>query len=316
MRHVHSLEEVTPDRPSFVTIGAFDGVHLGHQRVIGMMTEAAHAAGCASVVVTFHPHPAVVLRGRRTSYYINTPGERADLIGALGVDWVVTHPFTVEISRITAAEFVGRLSSRLRMVELWAGQDFALGHNREGNVAYLRRQGEAKGFRVRVVEARTGPGSPAIISSSGIRSALEAGSVELVTEYLGRPFSLAGRVVKGAGRGKTIGIPTANLAVGEERAYPAHGVYACWASIGGGRWPAVTNIGVRPTFEQTKVPTIEAHLLDFGGDLYGKDLALAFVARLRPEKKFNGVDALVAQIKADIEQARRILNAESLIPNP
>ncbi len=137
-----------------------------------------------------------------------------------------------------------------------------------------------------------------------------------MAEYLGRPFSLAGRVVEGARRGKIIGIPTANLAVGEERAYPAHGVYACWASSGGGRMPAVTNIGVRPTFERATVPTIEAHLLDFDGDLYGKDLALAFVARLRPETKFNGVDALVTQIKADIEQARRILIAESLIPNP
>lgn len=316
MLHVYSLEQVNPERPAFVTIGAFDGVHLGHQRLIGMMTEAAHAAGCASIVVTFHPHPAIVLRGPRPSYYINGPDERADLIGALGVDWVVTHPFTLAISKITAAEFVDRLSSRLRMVELWAGLDFALGHNREGNVDYLRRQGEAKGFRLRVVEARTAPGSAAIISSSGIRSALEAGSVELVAEYLGRPFSLAGRVIEGARRGKTIGIPTANLAVGEGRAYPAHGVYACWARVGGGRWPAATNIGVRPTFEPARLPTIEAHLLDFDGDLYGKDLALDFVARLRPEMKFAGVDALVAQIRADIDQARRILNAESLIRNP
>ena len=310
MIHVSSLEEVKSDRPTFVTIGAFDGVHLGHQELIRTMTEEAHSAGCAAVVVSFHPHPAEVLRGRRTSFYLNDPAQGAELMGALGADWVVTHPFTLEVSRVTAAEFVDRLQRYLKMVELWAGEDFALGHNREGNISYLRHQGEAKGFRVRVVEAQTVPRGVAVISSSGIRAALRAGQVEVVAEYLGRPFSLSGRVVEGARRGQAIGIPTANLAIGEHRAYPAFGVYACWARTDDGRWPAVANIGVRPTFGEDAAPTIEAHLLDFAGDLYGQDMALDFVARLRPEIKFAGVESLVAQIKADIEQARKLLMAD------
>ncbi|MBI3763250.1 MAG: bifunctional riboflavin kinase/FAD synthetase [Chloroflexi bacterium] len=311
MIHVHSLEGVTLDRSSYVTIGAFDGVHLGHQRLIGEMARAAHAAGCAAVVVTFYPHPSVVLRGRRPSFYINSPDEKAELLGALGVDWVVTHPFTLEISKITAADFVDRLLTHLKMVELWTGEDFALGHNREGNVPYLRGQGEARGFRVRVVEPRAL--DTAIISSSGVRAALQSGDVALAAKFLGRPFSVSGRVVAGAKRGRVIGIPTANLEVSEDRACPANGIYACRARIGDETWMAASSIGVRPTFEQNGAPTVEAHLLDFSGDLYDRTLTLDFVARLRPEEKFATVEALVDQIHADIRQTRQLL--KSVIPD-
>jgi riboflavin kinase/FMN adenylyltransferase len=305
MRHVPSLEEVAPTKPAYVAVGVFDGVHRGHQDLLGSMAASAHTAGCAAVVVTFYPHPAEVLRGYRPSFYLNRPEEKAELIGALGVDWVVTHPFSLEISQITAADFVDRLVRHLGMVELWAGPDFALGHNREGTVEFLRGQGLAKGFRMHVVQPATH--GETVISSSAIRAALRDGEVVRAAEYLGRWYSLAGTVEEGARRGRTIGIPTANLAIWPEQVYPAHGVYACWAWVGGQRWAAATNVGVRPTFEPTGLPTIEAHLLDFDGDLYGREMRLDFVARLRPEMKFSGVDALVAQIKADVEQARGLL---------
>ncbi len=305
MRHVHSLEEVSPGISSFVTVGVFDGVHRGHQGLIGSMVEAAHAAGRAAAVVTFFPHPAQVLRGRQPSFYLNRPEEKAELIGALGVDWVVTHPFSLEISLISADEFVERLIRFLEMVEIWAGRDFALGHNRMGTVDYLRARGSERGFQVRVVEPELHDG--AIISSSAVRAALREGRVDAAAVYLGRPYRVSGKVVEGAHRGQTIGVPTANLAIWEDQAYPALGVYACWAYVGGRRRPAAVNIGVRPTFEQTGLPTIEAHLIDFSGDLYGQDLALDFVAYLRPEMKFNGVEALVAQIWADVGRARLIL---------
>jgi riboflavin kinase/FMN adenylyltransferase len=305
MRHVHSLDEVTPGQTSFVTVGVFDGVHRGHQTLIRSMVEAAHAAGRQAAVVTFYPHPAEVLRGRRPSFYLNRPEEKAELIGELGVDWVVTHPFSLEISLITADEFVDRLIRHLGMVEIWAGRDFALGHNRLGTVDYLQELGGHKNFRLHVVEPEMTDGT--IISSSAVRAALQAGQVDVAAEYLGRPYRLAGRVVEGAHRGQTIGVPTANLAIWEDQATPALGVYACWGTVGGERRAAATNIGVRPTFEETGLPTIEAHLLDYSGDLYGQEVALDFVARLRPETKFNGVEALIAQIKADVEQTRSLL---------
>jgi riboflavin kinase / FMN adenylyltransferase len=305
MRHVQSLEELNLQKPAFVTVGVFDGVHRGHQSLIGGMAEAAHAAGNAAVVVTFHPHPAEVLRGHRPSFYLNRPEEKAALIGALGVDWVVTHPFNLEVSQISAAAFVDRLIAHANMTELWAGHDFALGHNREGTIAFLQALGEAQGFRVRVVEPYRDGGE--IVSSSAVRAALGEGQVERAAEYLGRLYSLSGKVVEGARRGRTIGVPTANIEIWQEQAYPAFGVYACWAWVDGERRPAATNIGVRPTFEETGLPTIEAHLIDYNGDLYGREMRLEFAARLRAELKFDGIEALVAQIKADVEQTRRLL---------
>jgi riboflavin kinase/FMN adenylyltransferase len=285
----------------------FDGVHRGHQALIGSMVEAAHAAGCSAVVVTFNPHPAEVLRGRQPSFYLTQPETRAQLIGQLGADWVVTHPFNVEVSRVTAAEFVDRLLQHARMQEFWAGPDFALGHRRQGTVEYLTEQGAAKGFRVRVIEPRTNGGT--IISSSAIRAALREGKVEAAAAYLGRPYAITGTVVPGAKRGREIGVPTANLDIGPDLAYPAYGVYACRARLNGQSWAAATSVGVRPTFETSGLPTIEAHLIDFGGDVYGRPLTLEFLARLRPELKYGSVEALVDQMRLDIQQTREIVSA-------
>jgi riboflavin kinase/FMN adenylyltransferase len=309
MRQVCSFAEVHDNRPALVTVGVFDGIHRGHQALIGSLVQEAHAAGRAAVVVTFDPHPAEVLRGPQPAFYLTRPEERVRLIGELGVDWVVVHPFNLEVSHITAAEFVDSMVEHLHMRELWAGPDFALGHKRQGTVEYLSEQGTAKGFRVRVVEPRTNDGT--IISSSAIRAALREGRVEAAAQYLGRPYSVSGTVVAGAKRGRAIGVPTANLDIGPALAYPAHGVYACRARLNGQSWAAATSVGVRPTFEATGLPIIEAHLIDFSGDLYGQPMVLEFLARLRPELKYDSVEALVEQMRLDIEQTREIAGAQA-----
>lgn len=306
MQHVTSLDDLRLDRPAHVTIGAFDGVHRGHQALISEMVAAAHAEGQAAVVVTFFPHPSVVLRGRRPSFYLTTPEEKAQYLAGLGVEAVVTHPFNRQVAGITAGEFVDRLVNHARLSVLWAGPDFALGHNREGDLAFLQAAGERLGFGVRVMQPVLIDGE--VISSTRIRQTLRDGAVEQAARYLGRPFRLTGEVVEGAKRGRTLGIPTANVAVSEETAVPAVGVYAVQAEHDGGQSSAVVNIGYRPTFDRAEPrPVIEAHLLDFEGDLYGRPLTLAFIARLRPERKFPGIEALLAQIHRDIESARAIL---------
>ena len=306
MQHVTSLADLRLSHPACLTIGAFDGVHRGHQALIGAMVRQAHATARSAVVLTFYPHPSVVLRGRRPSFYISTPEEKAEYLAELGVDAVITHPFNIEVSQITAADFVDRLIRYARLSELWCGDDFALGYQRQGDVAFLHALGAERGFAVHVVQPVLIDGE--VISSTRIRQALRDGAVEQVTRFLGRPFRLPGEVVEGARRGRAIGVPTANLAIGEERAIPAVGVYACRAHHAGGVSPAVTNIGFRPTFNTAEPKlTTETHLLDFSDDLYGSIITLEFIAHLRAEMKFAGVDALVTQIRNDIETARRIL---------
>lgn len=307
MQQVSSLPQLTLDQSACVAIGAFDGVHLGHQALIGGLVEHAHQTGCAAVVITFFPHPSVFLRGRRPSFYLTTPEEKAERLAALNVDVLVTHTFDEAFSKITAAEYVAQLVAHARMREIWCGADFALGHNREGNVAFLRAAGEQYAFAVKVQEPVLMDGE--VISSTRIRQCLRDGAVEQAARYLGRPFRLAGTVVEGAKRGRTIGIPTANLAISDEHAIPAVGVYACRAQLASGeQHNAVTNIGYRPTFNSTEPRlTIETHLLDFEGNLYGDEVKLDFIARLRPEMKFPNVAALVTQIQHDVVTARSLL---------
>lgn len=305
MEHVRDLEQLSLERCD-LTIGSFDGVHRGHQSLLKRMVDHAHRQGQPSVVLTFYPHPSVVLRGRQPAFYISTPEEKAALLADLSVDYVVTQPFDRETSLISADTFLDMLQKHLGLRDLWIGEDFALGHQRKGNRFFLQKAGEARGFRLHVVPPLMVEGD--VISSTRVREALRSGDVSRVERYLGRPFRLPGKVVKGAGRGEGLGIPTANIEIWEERAFPRCGVYACWAEMNGGRWMAVTNIGVRPTFEDGQSsPTLEAHLLDFAGDLYGDTLTLTFIARLRDERRFDDVQALLAQIDRDIARARKIL---------
>lgn len=312
MVHLRAIEKA--DLPaSILTIGAFDGVHLGHQKLVGKSVVEARNKGAPAVVLTFFPHPSVVLQGRRPSFYLTTPDRKAELLGNLGVDLVITQEFNKDLSLVPAEQFLRRLKENLGFVQLWVGPDFALGHQREGNIAYLTEAQERWEFELHVVEPLKVSGE--VISSSRIREALRSGDVARAARYLGRFFSLSGTVQEGAGRGKGLGIPTANLAVWEEIAYPREGVYACLAAIeDGSTWNAVTNLGRRPTFEdQLDLAVIETHIMGYDGNLYGRQVRLEFVERLRDEVRFESIDQLVEQIRADIEKADQILGDASQV---
>lgn len=303
--HLHSLAEANLEKASVVTIGVFDGVHRGHQHLVRQLVDFATDQRQASCVLTFYPYPDTVLRGLRKGYYLTLPDVKANLLGELGVEVVVTHPFDDNVRHIRAQTFVEKLLSSLNMKSLWVGADFAMGYEREGNVHFLREASKHHDFDLRVIDLMDAGNEH--VSSSRIRNALAAGDVEEAARLLGRPHRVPGTVVLGAGRGKAIGIPTANLSFPEEQAIPRQGVYAAWANTELGRVPAVVNIGVRPTFDGSGNVTVEAHLLDFDMNLYGQELNLDFVAHLRDERRFEGVSTLVAQIEMDIQQARQLL---------
>lgn len=310
MQHFKSLQDAKLEAV-WLSIGAFDGVHVGHQKILKELTAGAHGVGAPAVVLTFDPHPVEVLRGPLESFYLSTMDEKAAWIAELGVDALITQSFTLEFSKTKAEDFVRRLKQQLGLSQLWVGHDFALGHNREGDLAALRRFGVEMDFEVRALDAVEAEGE--VVSSSRIRRLLAVGDVELTAGLLGRPYSLNGKVVRGVGRGSSIGIPTANLEIWAKRAVPASGVYVCWAQLGERRWGAVTNIGVRPTFEDKLLaPVVESHLLDYDeGEFYEQDLHLEFLARLRAEQRFSGVEDLLAQIHKDIERARDLLTVQA-----
>jgi riboflavin kinase/FMN adenylyltransferase len=305
MQHFYSLDEIKLDN-CWLTIGVFDGVHRGHQVILRQLVDGAHAAGVPAVVLTFSPHPAVVL-GRTDLKCLTTPDERAEQLGALGVDFVITHSFDKNVASLTALEFMNRLKQRLNLSRLLIGYDFALGKGREGTASRLSEIGQELGYEVRVVEAVSD--ETGVISSSAIRKLIAVGKVAEAVDMLGHYYVLSGPVIHGDSRGHKLGFPTANIAVPNEKALPANGIYACWAVMDGRRYRAAISIGVRPTFENTTSEVrVEAYLLDYDQDLYGKFLTLEFVARLRDELKFASVDALIAQINDDVEKTRKILN--------
>lgn len=310
MQHIYGLAAARLDQPSLVTIGVFDGVHRGHQHLLRRLVAQAHADGRLAVVQSFFPHPDVVLRGLTGRYYLTSPEQKAALLADLDVDVLVTQTFDDALRQVRAGDYVDLLLDRLQMRALWIGPDFALGYRREGDAAYLRQRGAAAGFELHVVDLLAG-GGPEAIRSTAIRQALGDGDVEQARALLGRPYTVAGPVVQGDRRGHLIGFPTANIGVWEQQVIPANGVYAGWATLGADRLMAVTNVGVRPTFDGQAV-TVEAYLLDFDATIYGQELALTFERRLRPEMKFSGIDALVAQIRADAEVGRAYLSDQSL----
>lgn len=305
MRHFQSLEGVQL-QDTWLTIGTFDGVHRGHQEIVRSLVSKAHADGSEAVVLTFYPHPAVVIGKRQNPSYLTTPEERAELLGALGVDVVVTFPFTPQVSKISAQEFINLLNSHLGMRHLTVGPDFALGHNRVGNYQYLSEAGGELGFNVSIFNPVEIDGQ--VVSSSRIRAALREGEIGEVNNLLGRPYFVKGQVVPGDGRGHTIGIPTANLSMWFERALPKSGVYVTWGIFNGNTYGSVTNIGSRPTFtSENERLQVEAHLLDFNDQIYGLEVQLDFISHLRDEQRFSGVDTRINQIQQDILQARNIL---------
>lgn len=304
MQHYNSFEEVNLQN-SWLTVGVFDGVHRGHQQIIKKLTTGAHANDAPAVVLTFDPHPASVLGGHEIKC-LTLPDERVALLGNLGVDVVITERFTRELSAVTAHDFMSRLTHHLGLKHLLIGYDFALGKGREGNATRLTEIGSELGYGVEVVSALSDESG--VISSTEIRKLIEVGNVREAARLLGRPYSLHGPVIHGDGRGRTIDVPTANITYSHEKMIPARGIYACWAYLNDIKYPAAINIGTNPTFTPDKqTPNVEAHLLDFRREIYGEDVRLEFVERLRDELRFNSVDVLLEQIWKDVEMTRKIL---------
>ena len=286
------------------TLGCFDGVHRGHQLLISTMLRKAKEKGVPSVVVTFDRQPRELFDPEYRPQLLSTPEEKAQLIAALGVDHLVILPFTKELANLTAQAFMQHvLQEQLEVEVLVTGYDNRFGRNRaEGFDDYVR-YGKALGMEVLRGDEATFPGTDEAVSSSAIRQLLLEGKVERMQEGLTRPYLLTGRVVAGEHIGHEIGFPTANLAVeNPNKVIPASGVYAVWAILGTERMPAMMNIGTRPTFDGT-TQTLEVHILDKVGDVYGQDLTVEFVSRLRSERRFDNREALVEQLKADRAEA-------------
>lgn len=302
---LHSLDEAA-FKNAWLTIGVFDGVHRGHQQVLRALVSQAHAAGEPALILTFDPHPAVVLGGRSDYLFLTTLSERTEFLEASGADAVIIQTFTHEFAEQTASQFMRRLVQHTGLHGLVIGYDTALGRGREGNTARLAELGHEMGYTVQVIAPLKD--EVGIISSTRIRQAIAAGKVSAAARDLGHLYAITGPVVHGDGRGHRINLPTANIDIPPGKVPPANGIYACWAWVNGQRFRAATNVGVRPTFKpDLPTPLIEAHLLDLEQDLYGQQLKLEFVEYLRPEEKYSTVEALVAQIRVDIANTRHVL---------
>jgi len=297
---------------SVVTIGVFDGVHRGHQQIIGHTVARARQLGIASVVVTFDPHPSEVVRPGSHPAILTESGRKAELIEALGVDVLCVIPFTLEFSHLSAETFAHDvLVEHLHASAVVVGQNFRFGHKAAGDVALLERLGRTFGFTVEGAPlVSSAPGDrpeSAVVSSTYIRSCVDAGDVAEAARALGRPHRLEGVVVRGDLRGRELGFPTANLMTSPHTAVPADGVYAAWLARRGSAHTeplrAAVSIGTNPTFSGRE-RRVEAYVLDFEGDLYGERLALDFVARLREMRRYDGIEPLVAQIEHDVADTR------------
>jgi riboflavin kinase/FMN adenylyltransferase len=306
MKVINGVRELSvPLAASILTIGNFDGVHLGHRVLLARVAELARELKVPSVVMTFEPHPVKVLHPDRKLTRVFAFEDQKNCLEAAGVDLLVVEPFSREFSQVPAERFLGewiyrQFSPRAVIV----GYDFSFGADRKGSIDFIRSKSTDFGFSVEVIPPVKVDGE--ICSSTRIRQAVEAGDVSLANKMLGRSFYVEGLVERGAGRGRTIGIPTANLRTTAETV-PAQGVYAAWAVTSSGRYRAMVNIGTNPTFAHQGHITIEAHILDFSEDLYGSNLRLEFVQRIRSEMKFSGPSELVAQINKDIAEGRKVL---------
>lgn len=301
------LSAPKPPRDTLLAIGVFDGVHLGHQHLLEELKSRARQRGLMSLAVTFREHPRSVLFPERQVNFLATLEERVRLLQGLGLDQVLVLPFTREVAQLTAREFVVLLQEHLRMRGLVAGRGFALGRGREGDLERLAILGRELAFTVDEVAPRQMSGE--VVSSTAIRLALAQGDIPKVRAFLGRPYTLQGPVVEGDRRGRLLGFPTANIAVPEGLALPLDGGYLTWAVVQNRLYKSVTNIGVRPTFGVLS-RTVEVHIIDFNGDLYGQELRIELRRRFRPEIRFPNIEELQAQISRDVTEARELLALE------
>ncbi len=290
---------------AFITVGNFDGVHLGHRQILQKLIREAARAGRKALLVTFDPHPKMILHPERRPFYLlTTLEEKLILLEELGLDAVILISFSLGYAGTTAESFVVDFLWRdLQVRKLFIGHDYKFGRKKEGNADVLAAYGKQLGFEVCVIDAVSAGDS--IVSSTKIREAILAGGVETAAALLGRPYNVSGPVVKGQGRGASLGFPTANIKP-EKELLPARGVYAAMVKLEGASYRAVLNIGINPTFGESSL-TLEVHLLDFHSDLYGKVLDVQFIKRLREERKFSGPEELIGEMIKDREAAQVIL---------
>jgi riboflavin kinase/FMN adenylyltransferase len=302
-----------PGQRAVITIGAYDGVHLGHRAVIAQVRQHARALGAKSVVVTFDRHPAAVVRPESAPKLLTDLDQKLERLADTGVDATMLVHFDQQRSLESARDFVDEVLVRaLATRAVVVGEDFHFGHRRQGNIELLRQLGASADFEVFPVELLGRPdGVEEPVSSTAIRRALAGGDVETATRLLGQAFEARGVVVQGDQRGRLLGFPTANVEVSAQLCLPADGVYAGWYERASGqRWACAMNLGRRPTFyEHADSSLLEAHLIDFNGDLYGESARVSFTHFLRGERKFDGIDALISQLKHDVEHARSVLGA-------
>lgn len=306
MQIEEELVGFSPRKDMLLTIGVFDGVHLGHKYLISCLKEEAAARDLLSGVVTFRRHPLELMSPETRRPYLTGLDEKVSLLKDEGVDAVIPLTFSQELAGLSAKEFTGLLKKHLRMAGLVIGPDFSMGKNRQGNAETLAKLGAETGFDVTVIEPALINGE--VISSTAIRQALADGDVKKMIALIGRSFSLKGQVVSGDARGRTMGFPTANLEIDAEQTLPADGIYATLSHIDDRVYQSVTNIGTRPTFGDNK-RTIETFILDYSGDLYKQELKIDIMERLRGEKKFNSVKDLEEQMEKDVKNGRAALDA-------
>ncbi len=302
MKIFHGTENANIERPTVLTLGVFDGLHIGHQRIMETVVERARIAGAVPTTITFDPHPRAVLHPDSAPPLLQTLDQRLANLEVLGIEQAIVIPFTTEFSQQPAENFLTDIiRDRLHAIEVYLGKGFAFGKDRGGNIDLLRQTSRELGFVADEVDEVQLRGKR--VSSSAIRRLLAEGRVNLARRMLGRPYGVEGVIIRGNRRGHTIGFPTANLKP-RNRVIPRYGVYATATLIDGIWRKSITNIGVRPTFESDAEPSIETYVFDFDGDLYGDVLRVRFLHRIRDEKKFNGIDELKAQIERDSSRAR------------
>lgn len=301
---VQAFDEVVDQRPTVLAVGNFDGVHKGHQALLQAVVDSAEKINARPAALTFYPHPREIIQGRSDPFYLSRFEERLALIAKQGIELIIAHPFNDAVRNMRAADFVEAMVTHLNVKQLWGG-NFSLGYQREGDFDYLSAAGAERGFSVHLFDA-IAVGNERI-SSSAIRLLLHNAKVETAAQLLTRPYAVSGEVIYGRQLGRTIGVPTANIAVWEKQLLPAHGVYATRICVDGDWYMAATNVGVRPTVDGDNRVSVEPHILDFDRDIYGKQVRLEFVAHVRGEQKFDGLPALKAQIARDILNVRDLL---------
>ena len=289
-----------------VTLGNFDGVHLGHQEIFARIKERAKELHGTSLVYTFYPHPLSVLTQKIQFLNITTLEEKLALIEKAGIEVVICEPFTIGFSRLTAEKFIKNiLWGHIGAKEVFVGEDYTFGSKRQGNIYFLMTMGKTLGFRVRIIESQIKENI--IVKSSKIREFIQIGEVEAANRLLGRNYSIIGHVVKGEGRGKALGFPTANIK-SNKALHPGVGVYAVWLTFEDRHFPGAMNIGYNPTFPGHEL-SLEVHVIGFNGKIYGEEIKISFVARIRKEQTFASPEELTEQIRKDVLRAREILDS-------